>query len=38
MKMALYGILAGKPEGKRPLGTARRRWIHDNKIYLRELE
>jgi hypothetical protein len=27
-----YGILVGKPEGKRP----RRRWFDNVKIYLRE--
>jgi hypothetical protein len=29
-------ILVGKPEGKRPLGRARRRWVDDIKIDLRE--
>jgi hypothetical protein len=28
----------GKPEGKRPLGTPRRRWVNNFKIYLRETE
>jgi hypothetical protein len=27
----------GKPEGKRPLGRARRRWVHNIKIYIREM-
>jgi hypothetical protein len=26
-KMNVYRILVGKPEGKRPLGTPRRRWV-----------
>jgi hypothetical protein len=27
-----YRILAGKPEGKRPLGRPRRRWVDNNKM------
>jgi hypothetical protein len=27
----------GTPEGKRPLGTPRRRWVHNIKINLREI-
>jgi hypothetical protein len=27
----------GKPEGKRPLGRPRRRWVNNIKIYLREI-
>jgi hypothetical protein len=30
-------ILAGKPEGKRPLGRPRRRWEDNIKIDLREI-
>jgi hypothetical protein len=30
-----YGILVGKPEGKRPLGKPRRRWVNYIKIDLR---
>jgi hypothetical protein len=33
-----YRILVGKPEGKRPLGRSRRRWVDNIKIYLREIE
>jgi hypothetical protein len=33
----VYRILAGKPEGKRPLGRARRRWVDNIKIDLREI-
>jgi hypothetical protein len=29
--------LVGKPEGKRPLGRPRRRWVDNIKIYLREI-
>jgi hypothetical protein len=32
-----YRILAGKPEGKRPLGGPRRRWVDSIKIDLREI-
>jgi hypothetical protein len=31
-----YRILVAKPEGKRPLGRLRRRWMGDVKMYLRE--
>jgi hypothetical protein len=32
-----YSILVGKPEGKRPLGRSRRRWVHNIEIDLREI-
>jgi hypothetical protein len=32
-----YRILVGKPEGKRPLGRPRRRWVDTIKIDLREV-
>jgi hypothetical protein len=32
-----YRILVGKPEGKRPLGRKRRRWVDNIKINLREI-
>jgi hypothetical protein len=32
-----YRILVGKPEGKRPLGRPRSRWVDDIKIDLREI-
>jgi hypothetical protein len=32
-----YRILVGKPEGNRPLGRSRRRWV-DIKIDIRERE
>jgi hypothetical protein len=31
-----YGILVGKPEGRRSLGRRRRRWVDNIKIDLRE--
>jgi hypothetical protein len=32
-----YSILVGKPEGKRPLGRPRRRWVDNIKIDHREI-
>jgi hypothetical protein len=32
-----YRILVGKPEGKRPLGRLRRRWVDTVEINLREI-
>jgi hypothetical protein len=32
-----YRILVEKPEGKRPLGRQRRRWVDNIKIDLREI-
>jgi hypothetical protein len=34
----VYRVLVGKPEGKRPLGRARRRWEDNIRIYLQEVE
>jgi hypothetical protein len=36
-KRNAYRILVGKPEGKRPLGKPRRRWMDNIKIDLREI-
>jgi hypothetical protein len=33
-----YSISVGKPEGKRPLGRPRRRWVDNIKMELREIE
>jgi hypothetical protein len=32
-----YRILVGKPEGKRPIGRPRRRWVDDIKMDLGEI-
>jgi hypothetical protein len=32
-----YRTLVGKPEGKRPLGRPRRRWVDNIKMDLREI-
>jgi hypothetical protein len=36
-KRNAYGILVGTPEGKRPLGRSRRRWVDNNKMDLKEI-
>jgi hypothetical protein len=36
-KMNACRILVGKPEGKRPLGRPRRRWVDNTKMVLREM-
>jgi hypothetical protein len=37
-KRNVYTIFVGKPEGKTPLGTSRRRWVNNIKMDLREIE
>jgi hypothetical protein len=37
-KKNAYRILVGKPEGKRPVGRPRRRWVDNIKMDLREIE
>jgi hypothetical protein len=36
-KRNVYRLLVGKPEGKRPLGRPRRRWIYNIKMGLLEI-
>jgi hypothetical protein len=36
-KMNAYRLLVEKPEGKRPLGRPRRRWVDNIKRYLGEV-
>jgi hypothetical protein len=36
-KRNAYRILVGKPEGKRPLGRPRCRWVENIKMDLREI-
>jgi hypothetical protein len=36
-KRNAYRILVENPEGKRPLGTPRRRWVNNIKMDLREI-
>ena len=33
----VYRILVGKPEGKRPLGRPRHRWVDNIKTYIQEV-
>jgi hypothetical protein len=33
----MYKVLAGKPEGRRPLGRPRRRWEDRVRVDLREI-
>jgi hypothetical protein len=36
-KRNMYRLLVGKPEGRRPLGRPRRRWMDNIKIDLLEI-
>jgi hypothetical protein len=36
-KRNAYRLLVGKPEGKRPLGRPRRRWMHNIRMALGEV-
>jgi hypothetical protein len=36
-KRNAYRLLVGKPEGKRPLGRPRRRWVDNIKMYFGEV-
>jgi len=33
----VYGVLMGKPEGRRPLGRSRRRWVDNIRMDLHEV-
>jgi len=33
----VYGVLVGKPEGKRPLGRPRRKWVDNIRMDLQEV-
>jgi hypothetical protein len=35
--LGVYGVLVGRPEGKRPLERPRRRWEDNIKLDLREI-
>jgi hypothetical protein len=37
-KIIVYRLFVGKPEGKRPLGKPRRRWVYNIKMDLGEIE
>jgi hypothetical protein len=36
-KRKAYRVLVSKPDGNRPLGRPRRRWVYNIKIDLREI-
>ena len=36
-EMVVYRVLVGKPEGKRPLGRPRRRWVDNIRMDLQEV-
>jgi hypothetical protein len=36
-KRNVYLVLVGKPEGNKPLGRPRCRWVGNNKMALREI-
>jgi 3-oxoacyl-ACP reductase-like protein len=36
-RKGVYRVLVGKPEGKRPLGSPRRRWEDNIKMELQEV-
>ena len=36
-RRGLYRVLVGKPEGKRPLGRPRRRWVDNIKMDIQEI-
>ena len=36
-RRGVYRVMMGKPEGKRPLGSSRRKWEYNIKIDLREV-
>ena len=33
----MYRVLVGKPEGKRPLGRPKRRWVDNSRMDLQEV-
>jgi hypothetical protein len=37
-RRGVYSVLVGKPEGKRPLGTPRRRWEDNIKMDLQDVD
>jgi len=37
VERGVYWVLLGKPEGRRPLGRPRRRWMVNIRMYLQEV-
>ena len=38
VRRMVYRVLVGKPEGKRPLGRPRRRWVDNIRMDVQEVE
>jgi len=38
VRRGMYRVLVGKPEGKKPLGRPRRRWVDNIRMDLQEVE
>jgi len=38
VEKGVYRVLVGKPEGKRPLGRPRRRWVDNIRMDLQEVK
>jgi hypothetical protein len=36
-EMSMYRLLVGKPEGKRPLGRPRLKWVDNIKLHFGEM-
>ena len=36
-EMGMYRVLVGKPEGKRPMGRPKRRWVDNISVDLQEV-
>jgi len=36
-RRGVYKVLVGKPEGKRPLGRIRHRWVHNINVDLQDV-
>jgi hypothetical protein len=37
-KRNAYRLLVGKPEGRRPLGRPRRKWVDSSRMDIKEVE
>jgi len=37
VRRGVYRVLVGKPEGRRPLGRPRLRWVDNIRLYLLEV-
>ena len=37
VRRGVYTVLAGKPEGRRPLGKPRHRWVDNTRLDLQEV-